>query len=142
HRCYETALQGLPRDGVLRRVLDAELRPVRLPENGLLVTRELGERFGLQVGDEVRVEILEEDRAERRVRIAGFVDEMLGIQAYMELHAVNRLMREGSEVTGARLLLAPARKAEVYHKIKALPHVAGATMRTAAYDIFNETTAQ
>lgn len=142
HRCYETALQGLPRDGVLRRVLDAELRPVRLPENGLLVTRELGERFGLQVGDEVRVEILEEDRAERRVRIAGFVDEMLGIQAYMELHAVNRLMREGSEVTGARLLLDPARKAEVYREIKALPHVAGATLRTAAYDIFNETTAQ
>src|SRR5690606_26652308 len=73
---------------------------------------------------------------------AGFVDEMLGIQAYMELHAVNRLMREGSEVTGARLLLDPARKAEVYREIKALPHVAGATLRTAAYDIFNETTAQ
>jgi putative ABC transport system permease protein len=47
HRSYETAILGLPKDARLRRILDQDLNPVPLPEEGILMTRELGKRLGL-----------------------------------------------------------------------------------------------
>src|SRR5690606_29622704 len=45
-------------------------------------------------------------------------------------------------VTSARLLIDAHERDRVYLEIKALPHVAGATLRSAAFEIFNETSAQ
>ena len=142
HRSYETVVMGLPADGALRRILDEDLQPVPLPDRGVLLTRELGNRLGLSVGDTVAVEVLEERRPKREVQVAGLVDEMFGMQAYMEIHAVHELLKEGDRVTGARLLLDPIQRDLVYREIKELPYVAGATLRSAAWEIFNETTAQ
>jgi putative ABC transport system permease protein len=142
HRQHETAISGLPADGGLRRVLDLELRPVSLPEQGVLLTRELGDKLHVDVGDMLEVQILDERRLDTRLSVAGFVDEMMGMQAYMEIDSLNRLLREGPKATGARLLIDPAQRDQVYQEIKEMPRVAGATLRTAAYDIFDETFAQ
>ena len=59
---------------------------------------------------------------------------------YMELSQLDRMMGEGPRITGARLLLHPDQVDVAYHHLKRLPMVAGATLRTAAWDLFNETT--
>ena len=142
HRTYETAIMGLPSDARLRQILDKDLQKVPLPDEGILMTRELGKRLGLSIGDDVVVEVLEDEQPTRVVKVGGFVDEMFGMQAYMEIHAVRELLGEGDRVTGARLLLDPDRRDVVYQEVKELPHVAGATLRTAAFELFYETTAQ
>jgi putative ABC transport system permease protein len=142
HRQYETAVQGLPADTHLRQVLDLDLRRVPLPERGVLLTRELGDRLRVGVGDVLDLEVLDERRLDTRIAVAGFVDETMGLQAYMELEALNRLLLEGHRVTGARVLIDPAQRDRVYQKIKEMPRVAGATLRSAAFDIFDETFAQ
>jgi putative ABC transport system permease protein len=64
------------------------------------------------------------------------------MNAYMDLAALDRLMNEGPLVSGARLLLEPGQRDLAYHHVKRLPKVAGATLRKAAYDLFNATTGQ
>lgn len=141
-RDYETAIQGLPEDGKLRRIIDERERETAIPPSGLLLTRELGARLALEVGDTVTVEVLDGARPTRYVEVAGFVDEMVGLSAYMNLDAVRKLLDEGPRVTSARLLIDAHERDRVYLEIKALPHVAGATLRSAAFEIFNETSAQ
>jgi putative ABC transport system permease protein len=142
HHQWETAIQGLPRLSKLRSVLDQDLEPIAMPEDGLLLTRELGRRMQLEIGDDVLVEVLEDERPTRRVKVAGFVDDMVGLNAYMDIDAVRRLLREGDRVSAARLLIDPARRDAVYLEIKELPGVAGATLRLAAVELFNETMGQ
>src|SRR5512144_1325095 len=57
HRFYRTVIQGMPRDGELRRLLDENLAVVPLPRDGLLLTDRLAERLGLKVGDRATVEL-------------------------------------------------------------------------------------
>lgn len=142
HRSYQTAVEGLDRDARLRRLLDAKLRPVPLPSGGVVLTDVLAERLGVRPGDGVELEILEGKERTRRVLVVGTIDEMMGMSAYMDLAALDRLMNEGPLVSGARLLLDPLRRAVAYHHVKRLPMVAGASLRRAAYDLFNETTGQ
>jgi putative ABC transport system permease protein len=141
HR-YDTAIEGLPADARLRRLIDADAREVALPEGGLLLTDVLADRLGVAPGDHVQVEILEGRRRTREVLVSGTIAEMMGMSAYMRLPALDRLAADGPRITGARVLLEPEDRDVAYHHIKRLPGVAGATLRTAAYDIFNETTGQ
>ena len=123
-------------------MLDEDLEPIELPPDGVLLSRELGKRLQVHVGDQLVVEVLEDARPKKRVMVAAFVDEMVGLNAYMEIGAVRRLLEEGPRVSNARLLLDPAELDRTYQEIKVLPGVASATLRTAAFDIFNETTAR
>ena len=109
-----------------------------MPPEGALLSRDLGDRLEVDVGDELFVEVLEDERPKRTVKVAGFVDDMVGLNVYMDIDAVRRLLREGDQVSGARLLIDPARRDEVYLEIKELPGVAGATLRTAAFELFHE----
>lgn len=140
HRDYQAAIMGLTRDAKLRVLLDKDLRRVGLPANGLLMTKALADRLHVQVGDTVEVEILEGEQRTREVTVAGTIEEMMGMSLYMELTQLDRLMGEGPRITGARLLLHPDQVDIAYHHLKRLPRVAGATLRTAAWDLFNETT--
>lgn len=142
HRSYDTAVMGLPRTSHLHRLLDAELQPMELPPGGVLMTRALGERLEVRIGEEIVVERLEGRRRRYTVAVAGFVDEMIGMQAYMDLEALGTMLGEPGRVSGARMLLDPARVDETYLAIEHLPHVAGANLREAVYDIFDETFAE
>ncbi|AGA34435.1 ABC-type antimicrobial peptide transport system, permease component [Thioalkalivibrio nitratireducens DSM 14787] len=124
HRDYRTAILGLDEEPQLRQLLDGRQRPQRLPPEGLLLTDYLADDLGLQVGDPVRVEIQEGHRRTVSVPLTGVVDEPLGVSAYMRRDAVNRLMREGPAVSGAWLLVDPARETELFDSLWEIPGVA------------------
>ncbi|WP_224246182.1 ABC transporter permease [Hyalangium gracile] len=124
-RSYETAIQGLPSDGVHRQVLDAKLRPVALKAGGLMVGRELARRLGVGLGDTVRLEVQDGSRPVREARVAFLVDDLIGLSAYMELESLERLLGDDGVITGATLTVDPARMDEIYARLKELPLVAG-----------------
>ncbi len=141
-RHYETAIQAMPAHPQLRRLLDPSLHQIEVPDRGLLLTDVLARRLGVQVGDTIEVEVLEGRRQTRFVEIAGLSQEMMGLSAYMQLGSLAHLLGEGPRVTGALISVDPAERDALYQRLKRTPAVAGATLRTAAYDIFNETSAQ
>jgi putative ABC transport system permease protein len=139
HRSWRLALQGFPRDGSLHRVLDTRLRPLRMPEEGVVLTDYLADRLGVRPGDKVTVEVLEGSRPVREVPVVGVVGEYFGVNAYMDLSALNRLLGEGNAISGAFLAADPEDRQKVYDALKGMPRVAGTVVREDAIRSFYET---
>ncbi len=142
HRSHRTALLGLAPGSELRRLVDASLAEVALPPEGLVLTRRLGEILGVAPGDEVTIEILEGERARRSARVAGFVDELIGLAAYMDAHALARLLRESGSVSGAWLRVDAREQARLYAELKRTPAVAGVMLKGVLLQSFEETLAR
>ncbi len=141
-RAERTALLGLDSAAVLHRVVDRKRRRHAVPERGLLLTTMLGERLGVGPGDTVRVEVLEGRRPVRHVAVAGLVDEVVGMTAYADLAATNRLVGEGRVISGAWLAVDHDARDALYGTIKRLASVSGATVRETALVGFERTIAE
>jgi putative ABC transport system permease protein len=142
HRSYRTAVQGLPVNATLRRVLTNELQPIPIPPDGLLLTDRLGERLGLRPGDRVEIEVLEGARVRREIEVTRLVNDIFGMSAYMEIKALNRLMSEGEAISSVSVAFDPARAAELYARLKQLPKVATVSLKRHALESFRETVAK
>lgn len=142
HRTYRTAVLGLPSNAELRRLVDRELRVVRVPPEGAVLTTQLAEMLRVGRGDLLTIEALEGARPIRTVVVADLVDELVGVSAYMNLRALNRLMREQEVVSGAFLSVDPLDTGRLYRRLKATPGVAGVTVREAALATLRQTLAE
>jgi putative ABC transport system permease protein len=142
HRSRRVALLGLAESGELRQLLTRDLARVALPPEGLLLTGKLAEILEVSPGDTLTVEVLEGSRATRRVVVGGTVDELLGLSAYMDRQALDRLLREAGTASGAFLRTDPAEAAALNERLKQLPGVAGASNREATLASFRATLAR
>jgi putative ABC transport system permease protein len=138
HRSERTAILGLPEAPALRGLIDAELRPVTLPPEGLFMTRYLVDELGLSLGDRVEVEVLEGHRRIIEIPLAGALDEPLGVSGYMNLAALNSIMREGPALSGAWLMLDRDRREELYERLWEAPRVAGIGLISESEDGLRE----
>jgi putative ABC transport system permease protein len=57
----------------------------------------------------------------------------------MQVHSLNRLLREGNAITGAYVSIDRARENEIYAELKNMPRVAGAEVKRKAIENLNET---
>ena len=142
HSQRRVALFGLEPGSELRRILDADGGVVPVPREGAVLTAKLAEILGVRAGDELQIEVLEQGRPVRTVRVAGVANELIGLNAYMDAGALHRLMREGDSISGAFLRVDAAATATLNAELKRMPAVAGATTRLAALQGFEETLAR
>jgi putative ABC transport system permease protein len=142
HRWRRIAITGLKPDRELRRLVDSQLNSVDLPHEGLLLTTKLAELLGVKPGDFVQVEVLEGERPIRQVQVAGLIDELIGLSVYMDIGALNRLMREGKTISGSFLAVDSLAAPRLYSLLKRTPAVAGTSVREAMLASFRETIQQ
>jgi putative ABC transport system permease protein len=142
HRTRRVGLIGLEPGGELHRLVDRSLSTLPVPIEGVLLTAKLAEILAVESGDLLTVEVLEGPRPRRRVPVAGVVDELVGLSAYMERGALNRLMREAGTVSGAFLTIDDANSAALYRELKRTPAVGGVALREAMLRSFEDTLAQ
>ena len=138
HRTRRVELTGLPAASELRHLVDERLDPVTLPPDGLVLTRALADRLGVEAGAQMRVEVLEGARPKREVPVVALVDEPVGVGAYMDKPALDRLLREQSALSGAYLAVDPAHVAELYARLKRMPAVRGVASRDSVIRSFQE----
>jgi putative ABC transport system permease protein len=141
HRSRTLAIMGVPRSPELNRIVDRGGRAFSLPEDGLVLSRKLGDILGVDAGSSLQVEVLEGAQPVRDLPIVAMVDDSMGLQAYMQIDAVRRLMRESGVITGAALTLDPAAVGRFYATVKTLPTVAGVALREVTLQNFRETMA-
>jgi putative ABC transport system permease protein len=98
--------------------------------------------LGLKVGDMVEVELLEFSDRKVSVPVTAIAESLVGLTAYMDLTALNRLLMEGRRVSGVRVLVDDSRLAELYARIKQVPAIATIALQTVSRDRFRETIRQ
>jgi putative ABC transport system permease protein len=141
-RSERTAIQGLASRGELRRLLNDRLQPVEVPPYGILLTDHLAAELGAKSGDILTVEVLEGRRRILQVPLAGVIKEFIGVSAYMQIEALNTLMREGPAISGAYLQTEGRYNDEVYSELREMPRVAGAAVRENVLKNFYDTMAK
>ena len=119
-------LRGYAGRPELYRVIDMAQRELLLDGRGLVMTDRLADKLGLREGDPVRLEILEGRRRTLLLPLGGTVDEMFGMNVYMERGTLNRLLGDGDLSTGFVLSVDPGMRERVLLASKALPRIAGA----------------
>jgi putative ABC transport system permease protein len=132
HHSYRTSILGLAPAADLHRTLDTDLLPVNFPPDGIVLTDYLGTRLDLKSGDTLTVEVLDGSRPVREVPVVGFVQQYIGTGGYMDLAALNRLLREDRAISGAFLAVDADQREDVYARLKEIPRVAGVQVNELA----------
>ncbi len=140
HRHYRAAVYGIEPEGVLHRSLDQNLRPVRIPPDGIVLTDHLADNIlRVKPGDLLTVEVLEGSRRVLQVPVLGVTKQYLGVSAYMRRDALNTLLREDDVVSGAYLAHDRGIERELYARLHERPRVLGMVAHASAIRSFYDT---
>ncbi len=131
HHAWRGALQGRPAPAELRRIVTMARHSVDAPVDALLLTDRLANKLGLKLGDQVRVEIEEGERPVLLLPLAGTVNEMMGLSAYIERRSLNRLLQEGDMVNELTLAVTRDGEPALLQRLRDMPLVAGAFSKAA-----------
>jgi putative ABC transport system permease protein len=139
-RRHRGAITGLPRDARLQPVHDdASGADLPVTADGLLIGSALAAKLGVRPGDAVWAQVLEGRRPVVSLPVAGVFETTIAMPAYLELGALNRLLRERPSVAYVSLLVDEAAEPELFTALKAQPQVSAVMLKRAAIDSFNAT---
>jgi putative ABC transport system permease protein len=138
HRKKKLPLTGVPERALFRRIVSTDEQVAEPPRDGVVLTSWLAEQLGVGVGDFVRIESLEGAHVVREVKVSGLVSEMVGMNAYMRLDALHRMLGEEEKLTGARLLIDRRAEASIESAMKRLPEVASVISHARLVRLFEE----
>jgi putative ABC transport system permease protein len=142
HRRHDTAIEGITPDAYLRRLINTQLDPVTIPPDGVVLTERLSEILGAQPGDSITIEVREGARRTRRVPVVALTQQYIGVAAYMDLTALNRLVGVGQAVSGALLMTDERHDEALTRALRRRPRVASIVSQERAIASFYETSAR
>ena len=142
HLSYQTGIEGIPPDAYLHRMINTDLQPVPVPRNGIVLTERLAQILDASPGDEIIVEVLEGNRLTRSVPLVGITRQFIGIGAYMDLEAANRLAGLGQAVSGVFLMIDKPYETKIVRALNDRPRIAGMASQERVIESFYETTAK
>lgn len=126
HRSEKGLVDGHEPAPRLQRVVDVDQRLALAPADGLLMTDRLAEKLGLRPGDTVTVELREGRRSVLRMVLQGTVRDMMGLNAFVQRDALNRLLDDGDVANFFSLRVGAADLPRLLQATQELPRVAGA----------------
>ena len=129
---HRTAVIGLPDGARLRRALNERQRPIQPPPRGVIVTDRLAQMLGAEPGDLLEFQTLEGRRRTLRLRLAGLVGEPFGVQAYLPLDALNRLLGDGDRMSGVAMAVDADALPSLLAQLQRRPQVAAIEQRMVA----------
>ena len=135
---YRTVVRGLTSGATLRRALDGNGHPIRVPPRGVLLTDYLARMLGARPGDDVELVTLDGRRRTARLPLAGTVAEPFGAQAYLPRAAVDRLLGEGERVSGAVMTVDAQALPHLLDLLERSPAIIGIDQREAGIRNFYE----
>ena len=110
-----------------------------LPLSGLALSTKLAEKLDVGLGDVVTVEILEGRRPVQDLVVVRLFETYIGMPAYMDLTAFNRLLREPLTVQYINVLVDDLAMPAFFAELKETPKIASVIVRQAAIDSMHET---
>ncbi|HET9580037.1 MAG TPA: ABC transporter permease, partial [Usitatibacter sp.] len=143
HRTYRTIVNGIEDDASLQRAVDGHALAIVPPSpDGVVLTTRLAERLAVRPGDTIGIELLDGKRAAADVRIAGLVNEIAGMNAWMRLDDLNTLAGDGDVVSGAQLLVDRDEEPRLLATLKGMPAAAVVIVSRTLLETFRSTSAR
>jgi len=142
HFQKRTAITGLIPKADLRRVIDDDLKPVSMPEHGLVLSEKLADTLALVVGDMVEVEVLEEKRPTLKIPVSAITKEFIGLGVYMNIDELNKVLDQSPRVNGASIFVDQNHSAILYKQLKETPAVIGLNIVSVLRQIFEDILAE
>ncbi len=138
----DSAIMGLADEPRLRHVVDRDARELALPQDGLSISRKLGEILGVGVGDAIDVEIREGNRGWHRLPVVALVDDAFGLLGYMHQSALHRALGEEPSVNTVQLRVDPAHDAEIRERLVDMPMIGRVVRKQAVIERFYQQTGE
>ncbi len=135
----QLTISGRPAESDLSRVLDLDLKPVRLPESGLVLGDRVAEILHVRPGDLVGVEMLTGTRRTVEVPVTQVIQSYIGLMVFMPIAELGRLAWDGPRVSSASLQLDAARSDDFYRAVKNVPEAGSLALQTVSRQRFEET---
>jgi putative ABC transport system permease protein len=133
---YRSAITGMPQDPVLNRALDEKTAAIDMPKSGVVLSSVLAEILHIKAGEMLTIEVREGRQPVLQIPVASVAQALLGAPAYMDLTALNQVLREPRRVTGAYLTIDAARADAIYETLQDMPTVAGLSLKADALKAF------
>jgi len=142
HYKKRSSITGLIQKPDLRRVINDQLKPVTLPDSGLILNSQLANILHVSVGDTIEVEVLEEKRPTLFIPVTAITQEYIGLGAFMQINELNRVLDEPPKITGASIYVDNNYSAILYKKLKEIPSIIGLNIISVLRIIFDELMAE
>jgi len=133
------AITGLSPDHRLTTPVAADLQPIDIPEQGLVLTRKLAEIFSVNVGDTLDLTPVRGRRRTMAVPVGAVVEGLVGLECYADIRYLSRILGETVAVNGLQMTVDPARMPELFRTIKRLPNAQGLSIRANTRDNIRDT---
>ncbi|GAB1477257.1 FtsX-like permease family protein [Bacillota bacterium] len=103
HRKQAVNILGLEADTLFYDFTDISGKSVHIREGGLLLSENLAKSLKVRTGDIIQIKSFITDKDDRQLPVAGVIKQSLGMNAYMEIHEMRRLLLSEDMVTGILL---------------------------------------
>ncbi len=131
-------VSGLLKGQQLKRVLGNDMKPINMPETGLVINQILADQLDLTIGDTITIEVLEDKRPTFQVTVTATTEELFGMGSYLNWDELSLLMDESPRVNGASIIVDQKYAGELYHKLKNMPAIQGLNITAVTQQKFTE----
>jgi putative ABC transport system permease protein len=114
------------------------MRPIVPPLRGVAITDRLARLLGARPGDMLEFETLEGRRRVLSLRLVATTSEPFGVQAYLPLATLDRLMEDGERITGAVMAVDGAALPGLLARLQGWPKIAAIEQRAVAIRAFRD----
>lgn len=125
HRREREVIIGLPEEAILNRLVESDRSIVEPAKNGLTLSTSLARKLGVSEGKRIRVQATNGRRVYTEVTVSKVASPFLGGGAYMEQHALGRLLREPARISGAHLTIDATQRDALNERLKQTPSIVG-----------------
>jgi putative ABC transport system permease protein len=139
HYSRQLVITGKPPGTDLSRVLDLDLKPVILPPAGLALGDRVAQILHVNVGDMVRVALLDGDRRTVEAPVTQIIQSYIGLVVYMDINALARLAGTGPRVSGVHIALDSAKLDDLYAAVKKTPQISSVALQSVSRQRMQET---
>ena len=136
------SIEGRPEFADLSRIIAKDGSIIAAPRDGILLSERLAWQLNVGPGDPITVEFLSGLRETHQIPVSGIITSYIGLSAYMEIGALDHLMRRSPQISMANLTLDPNLRDEFHTAVKNLPGLAGTVMLGETLASFEETIEQ
>jgi putative ABC transport system permease protein len=138
-RSERSVITGLAPESDLQQLMSDTRQPIDVPPLGLMLTEKLASMMDAKAGDTIRVDVLEGRRPTIEIPVTKIAQQYIGIGAYMNRTALNRLLKEGPVVSLVHVQADRAQEAELFAALKEIPALLGLMIKRTSLESFYDT---